>query len=195
LKIADRYSDEEVVAALQRGGREAERCLKHLYNSQLKFAIAYIKQNSGSVKDAEDIFQDSVIALYEQVLNKSYRGESGVNTYLMKILRNKWLNVIKRKGIHEKAVVQVDEHETRSIEREKAIKQAAKTLISQAGKDCQKILSLVFFYKYSMEEVAQFADFKNAQNARNKKMKCLKKIKAWIQQDPVLAKTFQAYVR
>lgn len=195
MKIASRYSDREVVAALRLGGREAELCLKHLYSSQLKFAIAYIRQNSGSVKDAEDVFQDSVIALYEQVLNGSYRAESGINTYLMKILKNKWLNVIKRRGIHDKAVGQVDEHSTVSPEREAAIKQAAKKLISKAGEGCQKILSLVFFYKYSMEEVAEFADFKNAQNARNKKMKCLKKIRAWIQDEPALAQTLKAYVR
>lgn len=195
MKIASRYSDEEVVAALQQGGREAERCLKHLYSSQLKFAIAYIRQNSGSVKDAEDVFQDSVIALYEQVRNNSYRAESGINSYLMRILKNKWLNVIKRRGIHEKAVDKLDDHESYSAEREAAIKQAAKKLIGKAGEDCQRILSLVFFYKYSMDEVAEFADFKNAQNARNKKMKCLKKIRAWIQDEPALAQILRAYVR
>ena len=51
-----------------------------------------VLKNKGTTDDAKDIFQESLIVLYENVKNKpSFQLDSSVSTYLYSIARNKWL--------------------------------------------------------------------------------------------------------
>ncbi|NJN77223.1 MAG: sigma-70 family RNA polymerase sigma factor [Saprospiraceae bacterium] len=51
-----------------------------------------------------------------------------------------------------------------------------KTLLSQLCEDCQQVLTLFYFYEYSMKEIAEKLNYKNANVSKTKKRECLKQL-------------------
>ena len=65
-----KYSDKKLLADL---GSNDEHIINeafyYLYQKYYRMASNYIRHNSGSEAEAEDVFQDSLIAFYENIRN------------------------------------------------------------------------------------------------------------------------------
>lgn len=58
----------------------------------------YILQNSGSEDDAADIFQESLIDIYQQAQHKNLQLTCPFEPFLLLICKRKWLNELKKRG-------------------------------------------------------------------------------------------------
>lgn len=58
----------------------------------------YILQNSGSEDDAADIFQESLIDIYQQALHKGLQLTCPFESFLLLVCKRKWLNELKKRG-------------------------------------------------------------------------------------------------
>lgn len=58
----------------------------------------YILQNQGSEDDAADIFQESLIDIYNQAKHKDLQLTCPFEPFLLLICKRKWLNEIKKRG-------------------------------------------------------------------------------------------------
>ena len=182
-----KFTDKEIIHAIQTGSPAENMCLRYLYDKQYLPILKYVLNNQGTETDAQDIFHDALAAFYEQVKNGRFKGASAIGTYLYAIGRNLWLNKLKKSG-HGRTYEQVkvaegavekDVHEvvTRT-EKEKVVL----SVLEMLGEDCRKILVYAVYEKLNMEEIAELMGFKNAQNARNKKAKCNKKLKDLVKE-------------
>src|SRR5207342_820733 len=96
MNTGKRYTDLSLIQALQ-SEPIPDEAIKELYRNHYNLTAAYIRQNSGSDQDAEDIFQEVILAFIEILKKDKFRGESSVSTFLYAVTRNIWLNELKKR--------------------------------------------------------------------------------------------------
>lgn len=176
---------------LIRGSKaERERALEIIYTDNKAKVCAFILGNSGSEAEAKDIFQEAVIAFYENVRNEKFKGESTIGTYLYSIARFKWLNQIKknaiRTGHHEKARKEEFTESPMAVLIEGERKSGVLEVLDQLGEACKELLVESLYHNASMKEIAQSGGYSSEQIVRNKKYKCLQKLKELLKLKPAL---------
>ena len=175
------FSDGEVIHNLS-NNVETDETIRFLYRSHYESIGRYVVNNNGSWDDAQDIFQEAMIAFINLVKAGKFRGESSIKTFLYSLNKNIWLNELKKRGrsqVREMKYEQANEKsesgadvalETREINNE-----LMKTM-EALGENCKKILLLYYFENQSMREILSTLDYENEQVVRNKKYKCLKQL-------------------
>ncbi len=132
----------------------------------------YILRNKGSIEDAEDVFQEGLMVLYDNILMDRFQGNSAVQTYLFAICRNKWLSILnKRKTIIPEDFAHIQEQEYLDIDSESVEK-----FMNNLSEGCKKVLYAFYFHGSTMREITKQLKLKNEQIAKNKKYLCMKKL-------------------
>lgn len=174
-----------------------ELALSHVYQSNKDAVFSYILKNSGSLDEAKDVYQEAVIAFYENVRDNKFKGESSIGTYLYAIARFKWLNQIKKKNMrrdhhHKLEVEEFDDGPLATIidiEKQRRVLE----VLDELGTSCKKLLINCIYHNASMKEIVAQGDYSSEQIARNKKFKCLQKLRALIVTKPALLKILKEY--
>src|SRR6185295_4861281 len=96
MEESKHYSDQELLELLK-SGDGIDAAVRYLYRSHFDFLGIYVQQHSGSVQDAEDVFQEVVVAFIDLVHHNKFRGESSIKTFLFALNRNIWLNELKKR--------------------------------------------------------------------------------------------------
>lgn len=121
----------------------------------------YVLQNSGSADDAADIFQESLVDIYNQAKYKDLHLSCPFEAFLLMVCKRKWLNELKkrgRQGVTKDLDEQfnVGEDSFRDAEKTWADNEKArlfKTMLAQMGERCQEIIRLSLTDK-PQEEIA-----------------------------------------
>ena len=168
---------------------ERNRALKVIYQENFPAIAAYIQKNSGRPEDAEDLFQDGLLAFYEQVINGRFKVNSSIKTYLFAICQNKWRKRLRKASTKNESLGnEIDFASNGALALDEIIAdEESKTLadlLGQLGGDCQKVLLLYYYDRKRMKEIAELMSFSGEQVAKNKKNRCLKKLKEIAQQVP-----------
>lgn len=180
-KAGNPVSDQDIIDSI-RSNQKIEPTVRYLYNAYFDSLSMYIKKNQGNDQDAEDFFQEGIVVFIDAVKQDKFRGDSKIKTFLYSVMRNLWLNELKRrKRAMERETLYYEEHpkEEEGIQaliRENEMKKAVASLLEQIGENCQKILILAIYQDKPMKEICEEMGYKNEQVARNTKSKCLKKI-------------------
>ncbi|MCO6359299.1 RNA polymerase sigma-70 factor (ECF subfamily) [Roseivirga pacifica] len=166
---------------LQRGDRTA---LEEIYKTYRPSFINWIVYTHKCSKDeAIDIYQYSIITLYENVIDKSVEemNDAGIKTYLFSIGKNKLLSDTRRQSkftyqdsLDENDLIEVID--SPSSNRGERLRRLEK-IIQELGSPCADILKLFYFNNLSTEEIADVLDYKNGNTVKNLKYKCLQRVK------------------
>ncbi len=190
------FPDSELVANL-RSGIRMDEMIKAIYRNHFDSLGWYVMNNSGSRQDAEDVFQEVVVAFIELVQKDKFRGESTVKTFLFSLNRFTWLNEIKRRGRalarEEKYKREQDkvELDTGHLIADREGKAEVVRLVGELGETCRKILLLFYYENLSMKEILETMHYENEQVVRNKKYKCLKQLEQMVNTNPALKETLK----
>ncbi|MFY8032965.1 MAG: RNA polymerase sigma factor [Flexibacteraceae bacterium] len=159
--------DQEI---LQRIKKRDERALEYLYKKHYKMMLNMVVKNSGSEDEAKDIFQDALIVFWEKVTGEAeFVLSAKLSTYLYSICQNLWRKELERKTRNSGEMVEnseVIDHDRE--ERENIIQKC----INSLNDSCKQILTLYYFEKMSMGEIAELMGLSNADTAKTKKYKC-----------------------
>jgi RNA polymerase sigma factor (sigma-70 family) len=197
MEIRKTLTDNNLIEAL-RSDANPDEAIRHLYRSHYNMTAAYIRQNSGSNEDAEDIFQEVILVFIEVLKRDKFRGESSISSFLYALTRNIWLNELKKRGksklrdeIFEKGKDRTDTDVSHlMVNRE--LKSQLMQLVDKLGETCKKILLAFYFENKTMFEILQQLDYENEQVVRNKKYKCLKQLEQMMTAQPALAKNLKS---
>jgi len=188
-----KYTNEAILEGIKFGDRKV---VDYVYEECFPTIKFLISMNSGNDLDAEDVFQDALVIIFQKVNTNALVLTSSFKTFLYSICRNLWLQKLDRKvfstgcleienlnNLQEILHLDFEDHENE------------KYLIYQRhflklGEDCQKILSL-FLSKTPLEEIAQIMGFKSAKYAKTRKYMCKEKLKNRIINDPKCKKFFK----
>lgn len=177
-------NDHQLVAAIQDGENSS---LEDLYHDMKPKILHYVTTNRGSIADAKDVLQDSMIVLHRNVRSGKFRGDSSLGTYLYSICKWRWLGELRKRGketeLNEEIATElVESSELPGAETYRTIE----NLFRQIDEGCRRVLTASFYDNKQMTEIAAEQGWKNEQIARNKKFRCLKKLKELIEVTPVL---------
>ncbi|HEY0039477.1 MAG TPA: sigma-70 family RNA polymerase sigma factor [Flavisolibacter sp.] len=192
-------SDEELVSNLATNHGENES-IRFLYREHFDLLSRYILNNSGSEQDAEDIFQEVIVAFINLVKAGKFRGESSIRTFLFSLNKNIWLNELKRRGrasVREEKYEKQNERQEMTADVAMELQQTKNDLlkvIAELGDNCKKILLLFYYENKSMKEIVAYLPYENEQVVRNKKSKCLKKLEELVLGNKHLAIQLKNYL-
>ena len=190
------YSDQEVIKMIQSGAtRKEDRALEYLYAQYYSLIEKLIKNNNGTEIEAADVFQDSIIVLYNQLKSGEVELNCTIKTYLYSVSRNLWLRELRLKNkqvdlMIDNETVPIEERQLKRLESNEQSELIAQ-LIKKLGEECQKILLLFYFEKLRMDDIANRLNLKTAQVAKNKKARCLKRLKAAAENSTVFYEFFK----
>ncbi|MFT3703455.1 MAG: sigma-70 family RNA polymerase sigma factor [Agriterribacter sp.] len=190
-------SDFQLLEDLQTNEKQDD-AIRKIYREYYRLSAYYVTQNSGTESDAQDIFQEVLVAFIELVRDGRFRGECSISTFLYTLTRNMWINELgkrdRSKVREEKFEVskeKVDFDFGQLIEGREARK-ILSGLLQQLGETCQKILLAFYYHNLPMKEILQTLDYQNEQVVRNKKYKCLKELEKRVTADSNLLNTFKS---
>jgi RNA polymerase sigma factor (sigma-70 family) len=134
---------------------------------------SYIKANSGSRQDAEDVFQKALLLLHEKHVSGDFELSSSPETFLFGAAKNYWMNELrKRKNRAKASLHDVNPIDTDKEEKELKIDFALKA-IQGLGEKCRQILEMFYLHKKSMTDIMEFLNMKSQNAAKTQKYKCL----------------------
>jgi RNA polymerase sigma factor (sigma-70 family) len=191
------FTDQSLIQSL-RSDANPDEAIRYLYRTQFRQTVAYIKKNSGTEEDAEDIFQELVLLFIEILKKDKFRGESSVSTFLYALTRNIWLNELSRKGkskrrdeIFEKGKDEADLDVSHLIA-DRETKMQLMRVVDKLGETCKKILLAFYFENLAIKEILKTLNYENEQVVRNKKSKCLKQLEQMMIAEPNLVKSLKS---
>lgn len=159
--------------------------IRTIYKKFAPRIISYVRNNSGSPEEAQDIVQETLITLHQQAHRNNLILTCPFDAYFFLLAKRRWLNKLKQKkgvtitdealSIHDDATHAVMETETWELKN-----RLFETKFQELGDKCRELLTLSFKLN-SMEEVASALNVSYAY-ARKKKSLCLGQLTEWIQQ-------------
>lgn len=194
--VAEHYSDDSLVESIKQE-RDLGPVLRFLYRQHFEALRNYVEENKGTRQDAEDIFQEVLVAFIELVRIGKFRGEASVKTLLYAMNRNSWLNELKRRGrtiTREKLYsigMQVEDPGSQMHISARESRKQIMDVVESLGEVCKKILLGFYYENLSMREILETTGYENEQVVRNKKYKCLKQLEQMLNANPALAKTLK----
>lgn len=200
MKAEDTYSDAELIAAIS-AGRDLNNAIRFIYQQYARAASSFILYHGGSEQDADDIFQETVVAFIDVVKKGKYRMESSIKTFLTSIARNYWFNELKkrdRSGLRDKKFEQGRDQDEADVSEhivEMERKRQLRGLVDQLGESCRKVLLLFYYENMSMKEIVDHLPYDNEQVVRNKKYKCLQQLTGFIKDNPAIARQLQEILK
>lgn len=157
--------------------------LKEIYALCREDCLVWLQRDFGcSEDDALDIFQMSVLILYDNVTKgKLTTLSSNVKTYLFGIAKNKALEYLrdKRKNASDDITLIVNyvvqESQDDTVDHQLSV---AMVSLDKLGDPCKSVLQLYYYHDMSMEEITEKMGYKNADTTKNQKYKCLKRLQS-----------------
>lgn len=164
---------------------KTERDFNAFFTKERKKTVAFLKrQYSLSYEEAEDVYQDSCIALFRNIQDgKLVTLTSSLSTYFTQICVFQTLKKIR----DVKSMDSIDNGQYDSSKVDELLganggftvrqQQAMEDIINHMPPPCDMILWSYYYEDMSMTEIANVIDFKNSDSVKAKKAQCMKKLK------------------
>jgi len=168
-------SDDSLLSQLK---NEENAAFDRLYEGCFPSVAKYIRQNTGSEQDAEDIFQEAVIVLLSKIRQPEFHLTASLKTYMFSISKNLWLKKLRDSRSvmiavdHCLPALLTDDNESAYWNENKLLSWLQKITAS-----CQRILKAIFFLNEPMESLMIKMGWKNRHTAANQKYKCIEQLK------------------
>lgn len=173
LKSQDRKDDNKYINDII---AKNELAIKQLYDMYRNMFIGFfIKEYSIHEIDAAEIYQESFFAMYQNVVNNKITTiNTSLKAYLFKIGKYKIYNRFRdAKPMTELHSSIADNY----FEEEDPIQEVVCDVVITMENPCSQLLSLFYWERKSMQEIARIMNYKNEQVAKNRKSGCMKKLK------------------
>lgn len=174
------YTDLEFIEGLKQNN---DAVLRALYKKYYNLVLKYVVNNSGNSEVAADIYQETIIVLYETVQKSGFELNCQLSTFIFSIAKRLWLKQLRNNGNltrfadgEEEDVVDVTEEITEHLKKESDI-QKMNACMEDLGEPCKTILKDFYVYRLSMDEISEKFGYTNSDNAKTQKYKCLQRLK------------------
>lgn len=171
--------EQELLKGLAQNDRQA---VERIYVQNYATIEVFILNNNGSYDDAQDIFQEAMIVLYENAKRTDFLLTSQLKTYIYAIVRRLWLKRLQQQKYSREIIENIEnvvvvdealeEYQKRNLEFE-----IMHEALNNIGEPCKSLLEACYVQKKNMKEIAERFAYTNADNAKNQKYKCLMRLK------------------
>ncbi len=163
-----------------------------IYQKFYPAAERFVKSKGGTAQDAEDAFQEALIAIYKYAKKPDFKLSTTFEKFLLGFVRIIFLN---NRGItfdisqakRDKILAALND--TKDADRIQAFSMLVWKHLNIIGQPCGRIL-LLKFNKASMKEIAEIFGIPNESAAAAKRYRCYKKFKRSLFNDPDFRQLF-----
>ncbi|MFT4023207.1 MAG: sigma-70 family RNA polymerase sigma factor [Flavihumibacter sp.] len=153
-----------------------------IYRKHYQMVQSMVLGGNGSIDDARDVFQETMLVLYDKARNPAFELTCLLKTFIYSVARRLWLKRLQQmqktgpalESIAETVSVEDDVEATENAETAFSVMEKAMTGL---GEPCKSLLSAFYLEKRNMAEIAGSFGYTNAENAKNQKYKCLTRLK------------------
>lgn len=162
--------------------REDKDIIERIYRDNYNMVQTLVVNNSGSADDAADIFQETMIVLFEKAKSTDFELNCSLKTYIYSVSRRLWLKKLHlmqrftRQPEDLEQAVPVEE-ELELHEKRQADFSIMETAMNKIGEPCKSLLEAYYIQKKQMQQIATDFGYTNADNAKTQKYKCLVRLK------------------
>jgi DNA-directed RNA polymerase specialized sigma24 family protein len=168
-----------------------EKLFTTLYKNAFPIVARFIAHHDGTFQDAKDIFQDTLIIYYEKLKEEQFEPRINETAYLAGIAKHLWFQKFNR----EKQTISLADIESEItvppdfFPKEETNKLL--TFLELTGKKCLDLLSVFYYHKQSMNQIAHSFGFSGERSATVQKYKCIEKIRDQVKSK---AMTYEDFV-
>jgi RNA polymerase sigma factor (sigma-70 family) len=172
-------NDRQLLALIATEDKEA---IEEVYKQHYKMVQAMVINNAGSKDDAADLFQETVIVLYEKVKAGNFELTAQLKTFIYSVARRLWLKKLNTQHRFHLQPDDVEEIIPVEEELENHLKlqndfTLMETALTKIGEPCKSLLEAYYLQKKHMNTIATEFGYTNADNAKTQKYKCLVRLK------------------
>ena len=164
------------------------KALSKIYTEFREVFIASIrKDNKVSAEEAIELFQTSVIIMYDNIIQGKIDHLDNIKSYLFTIGKNKAFELFRRKKKQSNfedisfAHYVAEESNNEKAELEKDIAEM-QIILRRMGDPCKTLLELFYFKKLSNSEIASLMEYQNENTVKTKKYKCIQRARKFFSQ-------------
>jgi RNA polymerase sigma factor (sigma-70 family) len=159
------YTDRDIVEALlTREERKVNEATRQLYHQHHKMITHFVNTSGGTTEDAEDLFQELLIAFLDNLWAGNYQLRMGVklSTYLFEVAKNLWYKKIRsRTSGTIREINYMKDYEAVTPDAPDALQQMivvdeerwSLTIFQRLNAEAQSLLRLVYLDKLSLKEI------------------------------------------
>ena len=173
-------SEEELILGLDRQDSAVIACIYREIGPRVR---NFIVQLGGDHEEAEDIFQEGLIAAFVNIRSGRFELQKGTkfSTYLIQICKFKWFDMLKsahksnNDGWSDDLEFQADtdiQEDIITSEKHTILHQ----FIDELGDKCKSLLNRFYWAKESIEEISKALQMTPA-SVKNGKYRCMQKLK------------------
>lgn len=178
-------TDQEILDGVS---RDEDGALEEIYRNHLKGIIPMVLKNSGSIEDAEDIQQKTVMVLYEKIKKTDFilYEQTKLSTFLFSVAQNLWRRELKiRKKINSFEGKELEdlidpEGDNISIYENTENQKIATMVLEKLNNTCKELLHYFYFEKMKLSEIATTLGIASVQTAKSKRYKCFQQYKKLV---------------
>lgn len=172
-------SDNEIISGIL---NDSKLMLNQLYQSFFPMVLQLVLSNNGDEDDAKDIFQESLIILYDKVKAGKFELSCKLKTFIYSICRRLWLKKLNHKSRNTLNIKDFEdfiplEEDLEQHEKKDLLFQHMEKSLGQLGNPCRTIIEDYYIQNKSMQEISDKFGYTNADNAKTQKYKCLQRLK------------------
>jgi len=175
----DSTDEKALLKGLALNDRKSVETIYKLFYNMVQTLII---NNNGSADDARDIFQETVIVLYEKAKSGSFELNCQLKTYVYSVSRRLWLKKLQQQQKYLPNVIGLEEtvpveDEIESHNQLNSEFQMMDKALLHLGEPCRSLIEAFYLQKRSMTDIAGHFGYTNADNAKNQKYKCLMRLR------------------
>jgi len=181
----EKYTDQEIIDGIRRQDSDV---LLFIYKRNFRSVKHYIENNTGNEKDAEDVFQDVLITLFDKIRANSLILQCSFHTYLFSVLKVAWLRQLTLKNQKKVSIEDCDNLSNENLGfMDDLIKTERRKMFllhfNEISQDCQKIIRLIL-KGYSITEITKVMGYISEQHTKNRRFRCKKNLIERIFKNP-----------
>jgi RNA polymerase sigma factor (sigma-70 family) len=155
--------------------------VRALYTRHFPTVRQFVLQNSGTLNDAQDMFQEAVAVLWLQLKEGRMQPESDPGGFLFRVARNKWLDTVRSAAHRNMKVV----HDERTLDRpidapddveERIVRLRA--VYDKLDDKCRTVLDRFYFERKDLATIAEEMGVEE-ESIRTIKYRCMMKLRAF----------------
>lgn len=152
--------------------------LTQLYGHAFPAVRRLVRRQGGSPEDAQDVFQDALVVLYEQAVAGTLVLTASASTYVIGISRHLWQHELRRRARLP--------HETLPDDPGPLFTDAPATeepafavldYVQQLGAKCREVLLAFYYFQQPLTQIAAAYGYRSVRSATVQKFKCLERLR------------------
>ena len=160
-----------------------EQLFIDLYQRAFPAVARFVSRHGGTLEEAQDIFQDTLVIYYEQTVAKTPEAPRSHHeaAYLLGIARHAWFKKYRQRVSEiplENAEVLPGHSEVPELPSNRKLLR----FLTVAGKKCMDLLRAFYYDQRSLHEIADAFGYSGVRSATVQKYKCLEKVRTTVKE-------------